>query len=49
MITFKHADGGLVAKPLGETYSVKSPANETAPLARNSPSSQLEGFVAVTG
>ncbi|MEI8310284.1 MAG: sialate O-acetylesterase [Verrucomicrobiota bacterium] len=44
VITFKHADGGLVAKQLAETFVVKSQTNETAPLVRNSPSSLLEGF-----
>ncbi|MEI6491203.1 MAG: sialate O-acetylesterase [Verrucomicrobiota bacterium] len=44
VITFKHADDGLVAKPLPETFVVKSQTKETAPLVRNSPSSQIEGF-----
>jgi len=44
VLTFKHAEGGLVAKPLSETYDVKSQTKETAPLVRNSPGSQLEGF-----
>jgi len=44
VITFKHAEGGLVAKQLAETFVVKSQTNETAPLVRNSPSSLLEGF-----
>ncbi len=43
-LTFRHADGGLLAKPLPATYSVKSQTNETAPLVRNSPKSELEGF-----
>lgn len=43
-IKFKHVDEGLVAKPLPETFVVKSQTNETAPLVRNSPASQLEGF-----
>jgi sialate O-acetylesterase len=44
ILTFKHADGGLVAKPLPETSVVKSQTSETAPLLRNSPASPLEGF-----
>jgi sialate O-acetylesterase len=44
VVNFKHADGGLVAKPLPETSVVKSVTNESAPLVRNSPGSQLEGF-----
>jgi len=43
-ITFKHADGGLVAKTLPATYDISTPAKDTAPLVRNSPDSQLEGF-----
>ncbi|MFZ4777445.1 MAG: sialate O-acetylesterase [Terrimicrobiaceae bacterium] len=45
VIAFKNTDGGLVAKPLPETYDVKSQTKETAPLVRNSPSSPLEGFM----
>ncbi len=44
ILTFQHAEGGLVAQPLPETYDVKSLTGETAPLVRNSPDSQLEGF-----
>ena len=43
-IRFAHADGGLVAKPLPETYSVVSGENRTAPTVRNSPNSEVEGF-----
>lgn len=43
-LSFRHADGGLVAKPLPATFSVKSQTNESAPLVRNSPQSELEGF-----
>jgi len=43
-LTFSSATGGLVAAPLAANYVVKSLTNETAPLVRNSPSSQLEGF-----
>ena len=44
VLTFKHADGGLVAKPVPATYLVKGQSQETAPLVRNRPGSQLEGF-----
>ena len=44
ILSFKHADAGLVARPLPDTYIVKSSAKETAPLVRNSPGSELEGF-----
>jgi len=44
ILSFKSADGGLVAKTLPDTYTVKSQSGETAPLVRNSPGSQLEGF-----
>ncbi|MFZ4777563.1 MAG: acetyl esterase [Terrimicrobiaceae bacterium] len=43
-IFYRQPTGGLVAKPLGETYLVKSLGNETKPLERNSPKSELEGF-----
>jgi len=43
-LTFSHADGGLVAKPLPARYSVKSVTGETAPLIRTRPQSELEGF-----
>lgn len=43
-IKFRHTDGGLVAQPLPDTYSVNSGRNETAPLIRNSPGGPLEGF-----
>ena len=44
ILTFRHTDGGLIAKPLAATYLVQSRTNTTAPLVRNSPNSQLEGF-----
>ena len=44
ILTFTQTDGGLVAKPLPQTYTVRSLAQETAPLVRNSPNSQIEGF-----
>ena len=43
-LTFRYTVGGLVAKPLPDTFTVKSQTNETAPLVRNCPNSQLEGF-----
>jgi sialate O-acetylesterase len=43
-IHFKHADGGLVAKPLPSTYQPSSAEPKTVPLVRNSPASDLEGF-----
>ena len=44
ILSFLHTDGGLTAKPLPQTDVVSSLANQTAPLVRNSPNSQLEGF-----
>ena len=44
-LTFDLAGGGaLVAQPLPATYSVSTLTGQTAPLVRNSPDSQLEGF-----
>ncbi len=43
-LSFDHADGGLVAWPLPAAYPVKTKIGETAPLVRNSPDSELEGF-----
>jgi sialate O-acetylesterase len=43
-VTFKHTDGGLVAKPVPATYDVVSNENKTEPTVRNSPHSELEGF-----
>ncbi|MEI8310912.1 MAG: sialate O-acetylesterase, partial [Verrucomicrobiota bacterium] len=43
-LTFTHAEGGLAAKPLPPTYDLKSSASQTAPLVRNSPGAELEGF-----
>ncbi len=43
-LTFAHADQGLVARPLPATYNVSTQRGETAPLVRNSPNSELEGF-----
>lgn len=44
VLSFKSTDGGLVAKALPDRYSVKSQSGETAPLVRNSPNSEMEGF-----
>ncbi|MDR3403294.1 MAG: sialate O-acetylesterase [Chthoniobacter sp.] len=43
-IKFRSADGKLVAGKLSATYNVKTLTGETAPLIRNSPHSELEGF-----
>ncbi len=43
-LSFDHVGGGLVAKEVPATYTKKSLTNETAPLVRNSPASELEGF-----
>jgi len=42
-VTFSRIGGGLIAKPLPETYSVDSETGARAPTVRNS-SSELEGF-----
>jgi sialate O-acetylesterase len=44
ILSFLHTEGGLAAKPLPEKDLVKYLTNETAPLVRNSPNSELEGF-----
>ena len=44
VLSFTHTEGGLVARPLPDTQMINSPLNKTAPLVRNSPGSQLEGF-----
>jgi sialate O-acetylesterase len=43
-ITFNHVGGGLVAKELPAEYPEITLQNKYAPLVRNSPASQLEGF-----
>jgi sialate O-acetylesterase len=44
-VSFTHADGGLVAKPLPAEYAPTSEKPDTkVPLVRNVPNSQLEGF-----
>ncbi len=44
VLHFSQIDGGLVAQPLPETYLVQSESDKTAPLKRNTPESELEGF-----
>jgi sialate O-acetylesterase len=43
-VKFTNTEGGLVAAALPTTYPIKTLLNETSPLIRNSPHSQLEGF-----
>jgi sialate O-acetylesterase len=43
-LRFSHVGGGLVAEELPEVYWVSRKTGETAPLSRNSPGSELEGF-----
>uniref|UniRef100_UPI003783841A GDSL-type esterase/lipase family protein n=1 Tax=Prosthecobacter sp. TaxID=1965333 RepID=UPI003783841A len=43
-LSFDQLGGGLVAKEVPATYDVMRKAGKTAPLVRNSPQSQLEGF-----
>jgi sialate O-acetylesterase len=43
-LSFDHLGGGLVAKEVPATYDVMRKTGKTAPLVRNSPHSQLEGF-----
>ena len=43
-VAFDAIGGGLVAKPLPETYPVANARKKSAPLVRNSPASELEGF-----
>lgn len=44
VLSFRHTDAGLVAQPLPAVYIVRSSAREAAPLVRNSPGGELEGF-----
>ncbi|CAN5728890.1 sialate O-acetylesterase [soil metagenome] len=44
ILSFKNATEGLAARPLPATYDVRSLTKSTAPLIRNSPGSELEGF-----
>lgn len=48
-VTFSHTDGGLVARPVPETYKPNTNAPLTKPLVRTSPGSQLEGFAVCGG
>lgn len=43
-IRFRHAEAGLVARPMPETYAPDSKNPRMVPLVRNSPLSELEGF-----
>ncbi len=43
-LRFSHEEEGLVAQPLPATYDVRTSENKTAPLERNRPQSELEGF-----
>lgn len=43
-VTFAHTEGGLLARPIGPVYDVISSSGQTAPLVRNSPRSEVEGF-----
>jgi sialate O-acetylesterase len=43
-LSFDHLGGGLVAKEVPATYDVMCKTGKTAPLVRNTPHSQLEGF-----
>ena len=43
-VRFSHTDGGLVARPLPARFDVSTLIGETAPLVRNSPDSEIEGF-----
>ena len=43
-LTFDHNASGLVAKEVPATYDVMRKTGKTAPLVRNRPHSQLEGF-----
>jgi sialate O-acetylesterase len=43
-LSFQHVGRGLAARPLPPSYDVNSSTGETAPLVRNTPASELEGF-----
>jgi sialate O-acetylesterase len=43
-LRFTHAHGGLVAKPIPDTYQPLSTDPRTVPLVRNSAGGELEGF-----
>lgn len=45
-IKFTNTDGGLVARPLPDTYQpMSNKPDETRPLIKNSPGSELQGFL----
>lgn len=44
VVRFADTAGGLTAAPVPETHFITSMPHKTAPLVRNSPNSQLEGF-----
>lgn len=44
ILTFVESSSRLVARPVPATYDVRMSSKETAPLVRNSPQSDLEGF-----
>jgi sialate O-acetylesterase len=43
-VKFRHTEGGLTARPLPAVYDVSTLLGQTAPLVRNNPGSELEGF-----
>ena len=43
-LSFDHLGGGLIAKEVPATYDVMRKTGKTAPLVRNCPKSQIEGF-----
>ena len=43
-ITFDSVEGGLVARPLPQTYQPRSSFPASVPFVRNSPGGELEGF-----
>jgi sialate O-acetylesterase len=44
ILDFQQTEGGLIARPVPETFDLKTKTGATAPLIRNSPNSELEGF-----
>jgi len=48
-LKFAHIDGGLVVRPLPETYQPRSIDPKSVPLVRNSPQSEIEGFIICGG
>lgn len=47
-VTFSHMERGLAARPLPARYDVRTQTGESAPLIRNCPGNELEGF-AISG